>query len=60
MVVEKHEGSTMNVDYVHIPKDESLVDISGEDDELVEKINNMINDFEDLDDVQHVFHNVDL
>lgn len=60
VVVEKHEGSSMNVDYVHIPKDESLVEISDEDEELAEKINEMINEFEDLDDVQHVFHNVNL
>ena len=57
-LVEKNEGSSMNVGYVHIPKDENVIELSDDDNEIIEKLNEMISEFEDLDDVQNVFHNV--
>ena len=57
-LVEKNEGSSMNVGYVHIPKDENIIELSDDDNEVIEKLNEMISEFEDLDDVQNVFHNV--
>ena len=48
----------MNVGYVHIPKDENVIELSDDDNEIIEKLNEMISEFEDLDDVQNVFHNV--
>ena len=57
-LVEKNEGSSMNVGYVHIPKDENVIELSDDDNEVIEKLNEMISEFEDLDDVQNVFHNV--
>ena len=57
-LVKKNEGSSMNVGYVHIPKDENIIELSDDDNEVIEKLNEMISEFEDLDDVQNVFHNV--
>ena len=57
-LVKKNEGSSMNVGYVHIPKDENVIELSDDDNEIIEKLNEMISEFEDLDDVQNVFHNV--
>ena len=56
-IVEKQDGSTMSVDYVHLPKDENMIEV---EDDVKEALIEMINEFEDVDDVQQVAHNVNL
>ena len=47
----------MSVDYVHLPKDENMIEV---EDDVKEALIEMINEFEDVDDVQQVAHNVNL
>ena len=41
----------------HLPKDENMIEV---EDDVKEALIEMINEFEDVDDVQQVAHNVNL